>query len=299
MNSPPPTGKTCDHRASPRAPRSGLRPLWAGIDLGSRTVKIVTCADDDVLRASCFDTVPFYKAHARRNGSTGQMELALDDLGLPGDAPVVATGYGRNLCAFTNADTIPEIEAHVRGALAQVKARSFVLVDIGGQDTKVAIVERGQLVSFDMNDRCAAGTGRFLETIARTLDMTIDALADCVDDPVELTATCAIFSESEVVGRLVEGCSPEALAAGANLSVAKRLATMIPTPGRRKIYAGGGGARNRAVLDLLSTRISRKVTPLARCTFAGALGCLAVALAGSKRRLPSEPDWEIVDGERC
>ena len=261
-------------------------------------MKVVTFADDGVVRASCFDTVPFYKAYARRHRSTGELELALDDLGLAGDAPVAATGYGRNLCAFANARSIPEIEAHVRGALSLVKARSFVLVDIGGQDTKVAVVERGRLVSFEMNDRCAAGTGRFLETIARTLDMPIEALADCADDPVELTATCAIFSESEVVGRLVEGRTPEALAAGANLSVAKRLAAMMPAPGRKRIYASGGGAKNGAVLDLLGRRIGRNVTPLAHCTFAGALGCLTEALAKSKRRPPREPDWEIVGGDR-
>jgi len=260
-------------------------------------VKVATFADDGIIRASCFDTVRFYKAHTRRTGPTGEPELALADLGLAGDAPVAATGYGRNLCAFANARSIPEIEAHVRGALSLVRARSFVLVDIGGQDTKVAVVERGRLVSFEMNDRCAAGTGRFLETIARTLDMPIEALAHCVDDPVELTATCAIFSESEVVGRLVEGCTPEALAAGANLSVAKRLAAMMPALGRKKVYASGGGARNGAVLSLLSRRIGRKVTALTRCAFAGALGCLIEALAASERTLPSAPEWEVVDGD--
>jgi len=291
-----PTEKTHGVHTSLPGPRAGARLLGAGIDLGSRTVKVVTLAHDGIIRASCFDTVPFYKAHTRRNRPTGEPELALEDLGLAADAPVAATGYGRNLCAFANAETIPEIEAHVRGALSLVAARSFVLVDIGGQDTKVAVVERGRLVSFEMNDRCAAGTGRFLETIARTLDMPIQALADCVDDPVELTATCAIFSESEVVGRLVEGYTPEALAAGANLSVAKRLAAMMPAPGRKRVYASGGGAKNRAVIDLLSRRIGRKVAALARCTFAGALGCLIEALGPGERKLPSGAEWEVVDG---
>jgi len=186
---------------------------------------------------------------------------------------------------------IPEIEAHVAGALALVSARSFVLVDVGGQDTKVAVVARGKLVSFEMNDRCAAGTGRFLETIARTLDMPIDTLARCQDDPIPISATCAIFSESEVVGRLVEGAAPKRLAAGANLSVARRLAAMLARVPRKRTFATGGGARNPALVALLSREIARPVTALPGAQFTGALGCLAHACKASGKRLPERLDW--------
>ena len=270
--------------------------MTAGIDLGSRTVKILRLGPRGRLQADCFDTVPFYRRYARRHAETGRLELALDALRLAPDARIVSTGYGRNLCAFANAEVMPEIEAHVAGALALVEARSFVLVDVGGQDTKVAVVERGRLVSFEMNDRCAAGTGRFLETIARTLDMPIEALARCEDDPIPISATCAIFSESEVVGRLVEGSAPERLAAGANLSVARRLAAMLARVPRKRTFATGGGARNPAVVALLAREIARPVTALPGAQFAGALGCLVRACKAAGCQLPANVDWRSVSG---
>ncbi|MFH0962406.1 MAG: acyl-CoA dehydratase activase [Planctomycetota bacterium] len=245
--------------------------MIVGIDLGSRTVKVLSWSEGRE-RRELFDTVPFYKRYARRG--KGGLALELARLRVPAGATVVATGYGRNLLAFENATVIPEIEAHAEGAMHATGARTFVLVDIGGQDTKVATVRGGRITDFEMNDRCAAGTGRFLETIAGALDMQLAELARCTEGPVELSATCAIYSESEVVGRLAEGCTPESLAAGANLSVAKRVAPMVPRDGPRRIYASGGGARNMGVIELLAERLGRRVEALTEPEYVGALGAL-------------------------
>ena len=262
--------------------------MIVGLDLGSRTVKVLRWEGRGRISEMIFDTVPFYRRHARTSGETGRPEIDTGAFDASADATIVATGYGRNLVAFANATVISEIEAHAAGARHLTGFRSFVLVDIGGQDTKVAVVRNGRIVNFEMNDRCAAGTGRFLETIASTLDMTVSQLAQCVEGPVELTATCAIFSESEVIGKLVEGHTAESLAAGANLSVARRLAAMVPrTEGR--ILASGGAALNGGVISFLGERLGRPVGVLATPEYTGALGCLVKAASFRRIRLPKAP----------
>jgi len=256
-----------------------------GLDLGSRTVKVLRRDRRGRISRAIFDTVPFYRRHTRTNRDTGRPEVDPGAFDATKDATIVSTGYGRNLVSFANTIVISEIEAHVAGVRHLTGFRSFILVDIGGQDTKVAVVRHGRIVDFEMNDRCAAGTGRFLETIATTLDMTISQLAQCSKEPVELTATCAIFSESEVIGKLVEGHSAEALAAGANLSVARRLGAIIPRAGSARVLATGGAARNSAVIALLGERLGRRVRVLETPEYTGALGCLVRAASARGIRL--------------
>ena len=129
-----------------------------GIDLGSRYVKKVK-ADGEKIEFERFDTVSFYKQFIKRDGDNTYIDV--DKLGIDKDYTITATGYGRNLMSFSNAEIISEIKAHFRGALRQTGDTDFILIDIGGQDSKVILGKEGYIEDFIMNDKCAASTGRF------------------------------------------------------------------------------------------------------------------------------------------
>ncbi len=178
-----------------------------GIDLGSRFVKIAIKQNDEITFHR-EDTVYFYKNMVKRDA--GQVLIDLSSYGADEHTDIVATGYGRNMMSFVNARVVSEIKAHYKGALETVNEQEFILVDIGGQDSKVIYVKDGYIEDFVMNDKCAASTGRFLENACRILDITLDELTHMqTDPPVKLSSTCAIFSESELVGgRSPKGGSP-------------------------------------------------------------------------------------------
>lgn len=129
-----------------------------GIDLGSRFVKIAIKQNDEITFHR-EDTVYFYKNMVKRDA--GQVLIDLSSYGADEHTDIVATGYGRNMMSFVNARVVSEIKAHYKGALETVNEQEFILVDIGGQDSKVIYVKDGYIEDFVMNDKCAASTGRF------------------------------------------------------------------------------------------------------------------------------------------
>ncbi len=244
-----------------------------GIDLGSRTVKIVLMEGSTVLRSRSFDTLPFYRRHGTIK--EGKLKVQFSRLNLPIDpyARITSTGYGRNNINLSGGNIITEIEAHTEGALFQTGLKDFTLVDLGGQDTKVAYVEEGKIKDFLMNDKCAAGTGRYLENMARVLAVSLKDLGDHYRDPIDLDATCAIFGESEIIGTIVEGIPVPRICAGVNLSAVKRVLPLINRFPRRNIVASGGVAKNGAVIKLLERSLHVPVIVPKRPVFNGAIGC--------------------------
>jgi len=242
-----------------------------GIDLGSRFVKIAVKTDDD---CNFFreDTVFFYKNMVKRNN--GEVLIDLSSYGADDNADIVATGYGRNMMSFANARVISEIKAHYRGALETIKKDEFILVDVGGQDSKVIYVKDGYIEDFVMNDKCAASTGRFLENACRILDITLDELTEMKTDPVKLSSTCAIFSESELVGKIAEGVSMESIGAGVNESISRRLFPLIRKYRNKMIFAAGGVASNSALIHFLSELSGTKIEVIPNPQYNGCLGCL-------------------------
>ena len=119
----------------------------------------------------------------------------------------MATGYGRNTLNLKGVRVVSEIRAHVSGALFQTGLRDFTLLDMGGQDTKVALVRNGRLQDFVMNDKCAASSGRYLENMAAILEVDLKELSSYWEEPVRLDATCGIFGESELIGQILRGHS--------------------------------------------------------------------------------------------
>lgn len=243
-----------------------------GMDLGSRVVKIIDYKETGIRSMIGYDTVEFYKAFGKMEGK--ELAVAFEKLGLaPELQKLTVTGYGRNTVRVKGARSISEVKAHTIGAVHQTGLREFTLLDIGGQDTKVVSVSDGSMVDFLMNDKCAASSGRYIENMARILGMGMEDIAVCFNNPVTLSATCAIFGESEIVQKITEGVPYEEIAAGVNLTIVKRVLPMLSRFPKGTIVFSGGVAKNKAVAAMLKVATGRDVLPLSEPTFNGAIGC--------------------------
>ena len=220
--------------------------ITAGIDLGSTYVKAVVMVDGAVKGFAVSATGPDHDVTARAVlGEALQMAgLKEADIGY-----IVSTGYGRRVTSLAN-ETISEIGANAEGTrfVAQ-KLNVRTILDIGGQDTKaIALDERLNIETFAMNDKCAAGTGRFIEALAAVLGVGIDDMGPLSlqsRSPLKITSTCTVFARSEVVTLMAEGKPREDIIAGIHESLAKRLATMARKVGvKKEVFFDGGPARN-------------------------------------------------------
>ena len=273
------------HRPSLACPGTSRTPeARLGLDLGSRWVKVLLIADGRVRVKEKIDPVQFYRTHAERAGDgltlslPGLLEYFRESAGLhlgASDLAVRATGYGRYLARFELSAVVPELEAHVRGVRWQLGLADFTLLDIGGQDTKVVQVRGGRIADFLMNDRCAAGGGRYLENMARLLGLGVHEIGYYGTDPIPLNATCATFGESEVVARIVEGVSLERICAGVNQTVYQRVVPDLERLNSDTLVVTGGVAFNQAVLGFLrvSGLFTRVLVP-PEPQFNGAIGAL-------------------------
>ena len=241
-----------------------------GIDLGSRQVKMIQMQQGQVIRREMADTIGFYRQYGRVRD--GQLQIDLLEAGWSGDQ-VVATGYGKMAVSITGAQQIPEIQAHALGAVFQSQRNSFTLIDIGGQDSKVILIRDGKVVDFLTNDRCAASSGRYLENMANVLDISLEELAGYDQDPAEINATCAIFGETELVARIVEGFSLPQLAAGVNYALYHRLAPLLKRMDSDLLVLSGGVALNQALTRILERETGREVLTLPDPQYNGAIGC--------------------------
>lgn len=251
-----------------------------GIDLGSRQAKFALLDGPEIVWLKVFDTIPFYKRYGGMRG--GKLTLDFDAMGLLATeerraASLVATGYGRNTIDLEGARVVPEIQAHVAGARFQTDLDTFTLLDMGGQDSKVARLENGILVDFVMNDKCAASSGRYLENMAKVLDLSLEELSRHHRDPVPLDATCGIFGESELIGKIIEGHSLERLCAGVNNTLIKRVAPMLRRFPADTIVLTGGVAKSPAFRELLQEASGADIIVPAHPQHNGAIGCAVLA----------------------
>lgn len=248
-----------------------------GIDLGSRSVKIALMRQTgegsrfEILRLESLDTIRFYREYGHKQGE--KLVVDFEGLGFPGVDCLVSTGYGRNTLDLAGGEAIPELKAHVLGAVYQTGFEDFTLIDLGGQDSKIIQVRRGKMVDFQTNDKCAASSGRYLENMASVLDITLEGLGEYSDNPVELNSTCAVFGESELIGKIVEGFSIAELAAGVNATIVKRVLPLLRSFAGEVVVFTGGVAHNRAVCRLLEVGTGRRVVVPKEPQFNGAIGC--------------------------
>lgn len=248
-----------------------------GIDLGSRNIKIVQMHDEVVTKALKFDTIDFYRHYGGQGG--GHLKIDLAGLDLDPQDRLVATGYGKIKVQVEGALHLPEIQAHARGAVFQTGLDDFTLLDIGGQDTKVIKIRQGRAVDFMTNDRCAASSGRYLENMAAILNLSLEEISSYSENPVILNSTCAIFGETEIIGKIVEGCPLSSLAAGVNLTLYRRCATMLGKLSSEVIVMAGGVAKNAALGRIIERETGHEVLRLAEPEYNGAIGCCRYGLA--------------------
>jgi (R)-2-hydroxyacyl-CoA dehydratese activating ATPase len=237
----------------------------AGLDIGSRTVKLVVVerGKTSLSRVALTSHDPLDAAHTLMNGV--------------GYDVIVATGYGRHLVKGSLAcPTISEIKAFAIGAKALHPACRLIL-DIGGQDTKaISPHHRGELTKFEMNDRCAAGTGRFLEIMAKALGYTLDefsAAALSAENFEKINNMCTVFAESEVISLTAQGAKRQEVALGIHRSIVSRsvaLLKRIAPPG--ELFFAGGVALNGCVRALIAEELNRPVVVSPDPQIVGALG---------------------------
>ncbi len=252
--------------------------LTAGIDIGSITAKAAILQDDTLLGTR----VVFTGYNASQAGKTVMTDLA-KDTGIPmADlAAVVATGYGRNSVEFAT-KSITEITCHGAGAHFLNPNVRFI-IDIGGQDSKVIKVDgAGRVLDFAMNDKCAAGTGRFLEVMARALEVDLDGFGDfCLKStaPSKISSICTVFAESEVISLISKGESRENIIAGIHESVASRVAALARRVGVvEPVMMTGGVAKNICAVRALERKLETEIQVSPHAQVNGAIG--AAVLAG-------------------
>jgi (R)-2-hydroxyacyl-CoA dehydratese activating ATPase len=252
---------------------------FAGIDVGSVTTKVVIVSDEGKLLGSA--TIPTGFSVAKATDQA--LDQALKSASLNSDSinRIVATGYGRNLVTFAN-EKITEITCHARGAYKRI-GKALTLIDIGGQDSKViAINNSGKVDKFLMNDKCSAGTGRFLEVMARALDTDLEnfsSMALNASSSAKINSMCTVFAETEVISLIARGTSREEIAYGLCLSIAERVGSMVKKVGINDLlFVSGGVAYNQAVVSALSSHLQKKVTMLEEPQINGAFGAALLAI---------------------
>lgn len=224
----------------------------AGIDIGSRTIKLVLIQDGEI--------------HDVRLASTGFQPMTgakklLEDFPV---TDIMATGYGRNLFEQqVGAITVTEIKACARG-LYHHHPEITTILDIGGQDVKVIrLGKKGRVLKFEMNDKCAAGTGKFLEIMADNLGFTLATFGQqalLAERTVPVSSMCTVFAETEITSLLAKGEDPQHIALGLHRSVVQRAASMIRRTGADgPIALVGGVAQNSCIHSLLEQEIGQKV----------------------------------------
>ncbi|HET7399873.1 MAG TPA: acyl-CoA dehydratase activase [Intrasporangium sp.] len=250
-----------------------------GVDLGSTTAKAVVVDEGGEIVAH---RVVQMGAVSRR-GVTAAIEAVLDAARLERRDldHVVATGYGRRLVPDVDR-TFTEITCHARGVAAMCPGAALV-IDIGGQDSKAIRVDSAGLVdTFAMNDRCASGTGRFFDVLARALECELTDLDDLAltgTHDLEVSSMCATFAETEIISLLAEGAPPTDIAASVHRAVCSRTIGLVSQVGRATpVIMTGGVARSRAAVRFLSEALRAPVQVPSEPQISGAYGAALLGL---------------------
>ncbi|MCD4812542.1 acyl-CoA dehydratase activase [bacterium] len=244
-----------------------------GIDIGSRKVKFALQTDNAEPELWDMATPVLYHKYLQRHANDGHT-LDLMRLGLGEVDVVAATGYGRNNVKLHDVFVVSEMLAHAEGALRTGK-NNFLMLDVGGQDTKAVLVTDGMVEDFSVNDKCAAGSGRYLENMASVMGVELEDLFKYYTEPADLSTTCAVYAESEIIGKLADGITIEQLCAGVNHSMFLRIRPMLERWPVKDLVFVGGGAKNAAIVYFLE-EAGYEVTIPEYPEFNGALGCLTM-----------------------
>jgi len=251
--------------------------LTAGVDVGAATAKTAIVRDGQMIAHKVMPTGAKVQESALKvtQDALAIANLTMDDL----DA-IISTGYARHAVTFSNRG-VSEIICHAKG-VNHLIPEARTIIDIGGQDSKViGPREDGTVADFVMNDKCAAGTGRFLEVMADVLELTIDEMgpeAMKSTTPATVTSTCTIFAESEMVSLRAENVCREDIVAGIHRAVARRVIIMGKTVGYKdKIVFTGGVAKNVGIKHFLESELGMEIVVGEEPQIMGALGAALIA----------------------
>lgn len=255
-----------------------------GIDVGSTASKCIMLKDGRDVAGKSLISVG-----AGTSGPQRAIDAVLKDTGLALDdvAFTLATGYGRNSLMAIADKQMSELSCHARGAsFLFPKART--VIDIGGQDVKVLHLENGIMTNFQMNDKCAAGTGRFLDVMARVLEVRVEELGmlgGLSTRNVEISSTCTVFAESEVISQLAQGSDKCDIIEGIHRSVAHRVTGLAHRVGvQPDVVMTGGVAQNKGVVRALESELNCPILTSPLTQFNGALGAALFAWQAANRK---------------
>jgi predicted CoA-substrate-specific enzyme activase len=247
----------------------------AGIDIGSISTKAAIMEGDRVLASRVIFT-----GYNAETAGRNVFEMVLNDANLTSQdiGRIIATGYGRKSVAFADR-AVTEIMCHAAGA-RYMNPQIRAVIDIGGQDSKAILLdETGRVVNFAMNDKCAAGTGRFLEVMARALEVDLDEfgrLSLQAAAPSKISSLCTVFAESEVISLIARGEKRENIIAGIHESICVRVLAMANRVGvKAPIAMTGGVARNIGVVKAFEKAVG---SPVAVSEYAQVNGAIGAAL---------------------
>ncbi|MBI4596026.1 MAG: 2-hydroxyglutaryl-CoA dehydratase [Candidatus Tectomicrobia bacterium] len=251
----------------------------AGIDIGSLCTKAVILKEDKkIVSYTIIRSGSLYKEAAETaiEAAATKAGIGLNDLSY-----IISTGYGRARVPFSKGE-ITEISCHARG-IREILPDIEMVIDIGGQDSKIIYLNQmGQLSNFVMNDKCAAGTGRFLEVMATALGVSLEEMGRIslqAKEEVEISSMCTVFAESEVISLFAGGYEKAEIAAGIHQSIARRVVGLIGQLGvRNRIAMSGGVAKSIGVVRALESKLGVKIFIPDEPQIIGALGAALIAL---------------------
>ena len=243
-----------------------------GIDIGSSAAKVAVIEDNKVVKTILLDTGFSGRKIAEK------IYLMLEKDGITKEnSRYVATGYGRISVPYAN-KVVTEITCHGKGAQFLFEEDGTV-IDIGGQDTKGIMLKKGRVMKFIMNDKCSAGTGKFIEVMTNRLGLTQDELSELArkGNPITISSMCTVFAESEVISLIGKGTPREDIAYGVIESVVTKVVQLISQVQGEKYFLTGGLCEDSYVIERLSKALDAPVLrkPLAR--YAGAIGAAILA----------------------
>jgi predicted CoA-substrate-specific enzyme activase len=254
--------------------------IFVGIDIGSITTKAAVMRDGALL-----GTRVIFTGYNAETAGLRVFEEVLADLRIEPSAVerIVSTGYGRNSVKMAQ-KAVTEITCHAAGAF-YLNPRIRSIIDIGGQDSKAILVDgNGKVKDFAMNDKCAAGTGRFLEVMARALEVDLNdfgAISLTADNPSKISSLCTVFAESEVISLISKGEKRENIIAGIHESIAARVAAMANRIGvGEPVMMTGGVAMNMGVVRALEKKLEKALEVSDKAQVNGAIGAALLAQAG-------------------
>jgi predicted CoA-substrate-specific enzyme activase len=247
-----------------------------GIDIGSLATKVVLINDGKLVDYKVERSTYDFKRVGKEllKDILEKNNLKRQDIG------IMSTGYGRNTIDFAD-DRITEITAHAKGA-QYFFPDAHSVIDIGGQDSKAIVMSKktGSVIDFQMNDKCAAGTGRFLEVMAQALEVPIEEMGNLAlqsSNPASISSTCTVFAESEVISLFARGTPKYDIASGIHKSIARRVAGMAKRIGvEPHLVFTGGVAKNVAVKNYLEQELGFEIIKPSDPQIIGALGAALI-----------------------